>query len=100
MNKLKDNVMRAMNAIMLDCEKATLYATQNELNSLGCVKRIQLKMHMATCVLCRTFAKQSKIIIRQTSSYKEIDSTNLKIHLSEIQKDRLNKTIDNYLHNE
>jgi len=92
--------MRSMNAIMLDCEKATLYATQNELKSLGCIKRMQLKMHMATCVLCRTFVKQSKIIINQTNAYKEIDSTKLKTHLSEIQKDRLNKTINNYLHNE
>jgi len=99
MSKLSDKLMRGMNAIMLDCDKATLYATQNEMKQLGCIKRIQLKIHLATCELCRAFVKQSKIINRQVNVLKAVDEKNLKLHLTGPQKITLQKTIETYLNN-
>jgi hypothetical protein len=97
MSKHTDKFMRVMNAILLDCDKATLYATQHEMKQLGCVKRMQLKMHLATCELCRTFVKQSKIINDQVGVFQKVDETNLKLHLSGPQKEKIQKIIDAYL---
>lgn len=99
MSKIKEYLMKGMSAVMLDCEKATLYATQNEMKQLGCVKKIQLKMHIASCELCRTFVKQSQIITRQINVLKEIDDDNLKEHLTNQQKEKLQETVESYLNN-
>lgn len=97
MSKLKDTWIKGMNAIMLDCDKATLYAAKNEMNQLGCIKRMQLKMHLASCELCRTFIKQSQIISSQVKALKDIDDSEFKLHLSESQKGRLKLAINEQL---
>lgn len=89
-----------MNAILLDCDKATLYATQQEMKQLGCIKKIQLKMHLAKCDLCRAFVKQTKIINDQVNTFRTVDNTNFKIHLTDLQKDRLQKAINIYISNQ
>ncbi len=97
MSKIKEIIGKGMNAIMLDCEKATMYATRNEVEGLGCIKRIQLKMHLTTCKLCRSFVEQSKIISSEVTSIKEIDESNLKVHLTEQQKEHLQETVESNL---
>ena len=97
MSKMKEIIGKGMNAIMLDCEKATMYATKNEVEGLGCIKRIQLKMHLTTCKLCRSFVEQSKIISSEVTSIKEIDENNLEVHLTEQQKENLQETVESNL---
>ena len=94
MNKAKEIMMKGMKAIMLDCDKATFYATKKETEKLGYVKRMQLKMHLVSCKLCRSFVEQSKIISTEINSIKEIDETNLSIHLTTQQKDKLQDTVE------
>lgn len=96
MNALKEIMMKGMGAIMLDCDKATLYATKYEFHSLSCIKKIQLKMHMASCKFCRSFVKHSKILTEEINSVKEIDGTNLTHHLTEEQKEHLQETVESY----
>ena len=88
-----------MSAIMLDCEKATLYATKSEFQSLGCVRRVQLKIHLVTCEFCRSFVQQSKIITKQLHVMKDIDPENLELHLTQKQKEDLRETVESHLEN-
>lgn len=97
MSNLKEIYIKGMNAIMLDCDRAALYATKNDFKSLGCIKRMQLKMHLSGCEFCRTFVEQSKIITSQINEMKEIDGDNLKIHLTENQKEHLRETVESNL---
>ena len=94
MSKMKEIMIKGMSKVMLDCDHATYLLTQSEYEKLHCVKRVQLKMHLASCKLCRAFAKQSKIITGQLDSLKEIDEDNLSLHLSNQQKEELQETIE------
>lgn len=89
-----------MNMVMLDCDHATYLVTRKEYDKLPCMKRMQLKMHLATCKLCRTFSKQSKIISDQIDAIKEADSVNYDLHLSPPQKKHLQEAIEVNLKND
>lgn len=88
-----------MNAIMLDCDQAIMYATKKEFKSLNCLHRLQLKMHLAGCKFCKSFVEQSDVISKQLNEIKEIDENNLRIHLTEKQKERLTETVESNLKN-
>lgn len=94
MTKLKKIMMKGMNKIMLDCDTATLLITKGEFEQLGCISKLKLKMHLASCSFCRNFYNQSKYISTQLNDFKSIDPQNLRLHLSEEQKGRLNKKIE------
>ncbi len=59
---MKKMMIRGMDAIMLSCEEATYLITKSEMTKVGCIKRMQLKMHLAGCELCRRFKIQSDFI--------------------------------------
>jgi len=86
-------MMKGMSKIMLDCNKATLLITKGEFEQLGCVNKLKLKMHLASCKFCRNFAEQSKYISTRLNDLKSIDPNKLKLHLTDEQKNRMNKTI-------
>lgn len=99
MSKIKELFVKSMNVIMLDCDEATLYALKDDSHSLGCLKRMQLKMHLASCEYCKSFVEQSKIINEKVNSIKEIDESNLTIHLTKQQKVNLQDTVETRLNN-
>ena len=94
MSKMKEMMVKGMNMVMLDCDRATYLASKNEIESLGCVQRMQVKMHLMGCKFCRTYSKQSILIKEQVDKMKEIDADNLHLHLTDDQKNRLQQTVD------
>jgi len=82
-----------MSKIMLDCDNATLLITKGEFEELGCINKLKLKMHLASCKFCRNFSDQSKYISTQLNDFKSIDPKKLRLHLTDAQKSRLNKTV-------
>ena len=94
MMKLKKMMMKGMSKIMLDCDNATLLITKGEFEQLGCISKLKLKMHLASCKFCRNFSEQSKYITTQLNDFKNIDPQKLRLHLSDEQKNRLNKTVE------
>ncbi len=89
-----------MEKIMLDCDQATYLITKSEFERLGCIQKMQLKMHLAYCKFCRRFAQQNKIISETLNDLKQIDSEHLHIHLSEKQQEKLKKTIESEIAND
>ena len=89
-----------MEKIMLDCNQATYLITKSEFESLGCIQKIQLKMHLAYCKFCRRFAQQNKIISETLEDFKKIDAGHLHLHLSEKQQAKLKETIESEIAND
>jgi len=83
-----------MEKIMLDCDRATYLITKSEFESLGCIQKLQLKMHLTYCKFCRRFARQNKIMSEVLEDFKQIDQDHLLIHLSEEQQSKLKETIE------
>mgnify|MGYP001550721005 CR=1 FL=1 len=94
MSKMKDIMMKGMNKVMLDCDHATLLAVRAESEKVGCVKKMQLRMHLMGCKLCRAFVKQNKIISEQVNEMKTIDPANFEVELSPKQVDNLKKVVE------
>ena len=87
-----------MNMVMLDCDHATLLATKKDMVKLGCIKKMQLRMHLMGCRYCREYVRQSEIINDEINIVKQIDPENLSVRLTDEQKTRLNETIEHYVH--
>ena len=94
---MKGILMKSMNSIMLDCDNATYLVTKQEFDKLSCVKRMQLKMHLASCKFCRVFAQQSKIINKQIEEIRNINESDPEVHLSHEQKEEIQEVIDTTL---
>lgn len=90
---MKKMMIRGMDAIMLSCEDATYLITKSEMTKVGCVKRMQLKMHLAGCELCRRFKIQSDFIDQNLDNLEslKLNNQNFKKELPEEKKEELQK---------
>jgi len=52
--------MKVLNAIILNCEKASLYIQKNQEGTLDLKGRVQLRLHLMVCKFCRAYEKQSQ----------------------------------------
>lgn len=96
---MKKAMIKAMDQVMLNCEDATFLVTKSDFVKIGCMKRIQLKMHLAGCALCRQFKKQNDIInqnMKLLEAGKELPNSKIKTLSSEkkIQIQNVLKEID------
>ena len=57
MNDIKD--------IIYNCRKATFLIEKKQLTSLTLRERMELKLHLAGCSVCRRFQEQSHFITKQ-----------------------------------
>lgn len=94
MSSIKRNIIKGMHKVMLDCNTATLYVTKREYVKLGCVDRLKLSMHLASCKYCRQFAKQSITISHHIAELSKVDESNYRHHLSKEQKNKMIKVIE------
>lgn len=69
---IKKMMIQGMDKIMLNCEEATYLITKSDMEKIGCVKRMQLKMHLMGCSLCRRFKVQSEIIDQSLKTLENI----------------------------
>jgi hypothetical protein len=85
---IKQMMIRGMDAVMLSCEEATYLITKSEFEKVGCIKRMQLKMHLAGCELCRRFKIQSEIIDQSLKTLEDlkINTHRSDVHLSDQKK--------------
>jgi hypothetical protein len=59
MKKLDDNEIRT---IAYNCKKATYLIEKRELTTITMREKLELKIHLAGCSVCRIFAQQSLLI--------------------------------------
>lgn len=87
-------MVKGMDKIMLNCDQATLLATKDSFEKIGCVKKFQLQMHLLGCKFCRSFVKQSKFIDEQLKGNKITDHEELNLQLSVNQKERIQSVVE------
>ena len=91
-----DNIFKKLkNGMMLSCDSATLLITKGAFVKLSLIDELRLKMHLASCKLCRRFEKQSLVMNQQIKDFSNIDSTKITHRLSDDQKNKLSNIIDN-----
>lgn len=93
MKYISDIMGRGMTFVMLNCDKATFLLSKKDAEPLSCVEKVKLKMHLATCIYCRKFAKQSELITTQLTSLKNIDPNHLAVKLTDNQKVKIQNII-------
>lgn len=91
---IKQMMIRGMDAVMLNCEEATYLITKSELTKVGCVKRMQMKMHLMGCELCRRFKLQSEFINENLKQLEIINQTHIHHKLPEIKKEELQTLVE------
>ena len=94
---IKEMMIKGMDKIMLDCEQATYLITKSEMEDIGLVKKIQLKMHLAGCKFCKRFKIQSDLIDQSLRTLEHIklheEDKNSALKLREEKKEELQKVI-------
>ena len=94
MSKMKKILIKGMNDIMLSCDTATYLITRSEYDTLSCMKKVQLRMHLAGCKYCRRFADQSEFISEQLKKMRNPEIQPNGMCLSGKQKQKIKAAID------
>ena len=98
MSKLLNGIGKMMNKLMLSCDEATMLITRSDFEQLSSIKQFKLKMHLASCSMCRNFKQQSSIITSQINLLKkDLDTNKMRVVLSDNSKKNLQELIDRNL---
>lgn len=81
--------MKLLQPIILNCAQASTFIQKKENGELGPVDRVRLQIHLAICVFCRQYEKQSarmnefldKHFKQDQSSDNELFKTDLKAQI-------------------
>ena len=93
-----NSIGKMMNRLMLSCDDATMLITRSDFEQLSSVKQFRLKMHLASCLMCRNFKQQSSIITSQINVLKkELDINKMRVALSDDSKKNMQGIIDKHL---
>ncbi len=78
-----------MTEVNITCKKATLLISMKEEGKLSFTQRLQLRMHLSVCSMCKLFEKQSLFISKNARHLHEHSDT----PLSSDAKGRMSKVI-------
>lgn len=91
--------MGPLKKIAWNCRKATFLIEKKQIGSITLRERLELKIHLAGCSVCRIFQKQS-ILINQMVKQLFQSSGGEHVHLDENYKRELQSRIDEELNKE
>ena len=87
-----------LNRIAYNCKKATLLIEKKQSGVLSLREKLELKIHLAGCSVCRLFEQQSieinriyKLYFTESSRHKKLDDM-FKDRLAAEIKERINKS--------
>ncbi|EOR96406.1 hypothetical protein ADIARSV_0406 [Arcticibacter svalbardensis MN12-7] len=90
--------MNELKKIAYNCRKATFLIEKKQIGTITLREKLELKIHLAGCSICKTFQKQSIII---NSMVKNLfnSSDNSVLKLDEQFKKTLHERIEKYFKN-
>jgi len=98
MSSIFNGIGKMMNKLMLSCDEATMLITRSDFEQLSSIKQFKLKMHLASCSMCRNFKQQSSIITSQVNILKkDLDTNKMRVALSDDSKKNLQDLINKNL---
>jgi len=90
--------MGEIKEIAYNCKKATLLIEKRQIESITLREKLELKIHLAGCSVCRIFEKQSVMINQMVKDlFKESHQGNIK--LADDYKKELQQKIEEKLSN-
>lgn len=69
--------MKMMSRIMLTCKKASEYIERDRDLNLNLIQRLQLRMHLIFCSLCRSYSHQSDQIHSFILQFKKSETSTM-----------------------
>ena len=88
-----------LNQVAYNCKKATLLIEKKQSGVLSLREKLELKIHLAGCSVCRLFEQQSieinriyKLYFTESSRHKKLDDQ-FKDRLAAEIKERINKSL-------
>lgn len=63
--------------LMITCGEATDFISKKEERKLSLLQKVQLRIHLYICELCKLFSKQNKIIIKSIPKMHEDSDASL-----------------------
>lgn len=93
MKDLKDSELKK---IAYNCRKATFLIEKKQIGEITLLEKMELKIHLAGCLVCRTFEQQSITINRMVKELFNVSGEN-KIELDEEFKKDLQDRIEKRL---
>ena len=88
-----------LNRVAYNCKKATLLIEKKQSGVLSLREKLELKIHLAGCSVCRLFEQQSieinriyKLYFTESSRHKKLDDQ-FKDRLAAEIKERINKSL-------
>jgi len=92
------SMMVFMSKRMIACDKASYLISLREDRKLGFRRRLQLKMHLLTCHLCRKYAKQIGELNHSLELYRDgCSDESCTHHLSQDAESRIDKVFSQEL---
>jgi hypothetical protein len=88
--------MDELTKIAYNCRKATLLIEKKQIEGLSAREKLELKIHLAGCVICRIFEQQSILINRMVHELFHISKAN-ELKLDEQYKKQLQERIEKEL---
>lgn len=88
--------LNELEKIAYNCRKATLLIEKKQSIKLTIREKMELKLHLAGCSICRTYEQQSALI--NVMMHKLFKSASRDIKLDPAFKEKMQKTIEQKLH--
>lgn len=89
--------MKEITKIAYNCKKATFYIEKKQISSISLREKIELRIHLAGCSICRTYEKQSSVINKLVKEL-FLSSQHQPFKLDEDFKTKLKARINSELH--
>lgn len=88
--------MNRLKRIQYNCKQATFLIEKKHIQGLNVRERVELRIHLTTCSICRIYQRQSKVINLMVHQLFQ-SSQQTEIHLDENYKKGLHDRIEEEL---
>ncbi len=88
--------MNELKKIQYNCRKATYLIEKQLIDRITAREKLELRIHLVTCSICRTFQRQSLVINQMVRSLFDSNNT-AALKLDKEYKKKLQKQIDDLL---
>ncbi|MBR8537333.1 hypothetical protein KDU71_17320 [Carboxylicivirga sediminis] len=92
--------METQGKMMITCKEATFLISKEQQDKLRLSERFQLKLHLLMCKYCRRFSAQVSFMTKAIGRMKKrIEQQGVEVKLTDEQKQRMNKRLNDLKNN-
>lgn len=96
LNAMNEKEKNGLKGIIYNCRKATYLIEKSQIGNITLREKLELKIHLAGCSVCKTFLKQSVLINKMVHDLFQSPATN-ELKLDDQFKKELQERIEDKL---